>query len=641
VIVSGKVIGHQYEILDRISEGGMSTVFTARRLVDGQIIALKILREQYATDIEFVERFQREAKAVSELTHPHMVRVYDSGNDGDVHYIAMEYIEGANLKELLRTRGRLEPEAAIGIVAQVCEALEFAHDHGIVHRDIKPQNILLTHDGQVKVTDFGIARAASAATITQTGTVLGSVQYLSPEQARGAIVGRAADIYGLGVVLYEMVTGQLPFAGDSPVAIAIKHIHQMPPRPRALVPILPARLEGIILHAIAKSPYDRYRSAGEFRSDLLGQSELWMSAPAAPSDDEAPTLVLPPGSTLRPRLAELTQDRQISPAYLVVILAVVFVGVLAGGWRAFSRYLSVPEVTVPNIVGKSLAEAQQVVGTLHLSLQTTEVYSSSQPAGTVLTQDQAPGKTVKEGRVISVEVSAGPEVVTVPDVQRRSLTEAQLLIEQSRLRIGELRESYDEHLQGGFILSQDPQPGAKVARERTINLVVSKGPQRIELPQLVGRSLQDVRRILQDLGVTLQEVRTLTLPDREPGTVVEQSPPAGTKIRPQDPVVVTVSVRPGEETKPPPSPVVTATPQQPPPQQPGGDRTKVTRIRLVVPEGDPDQRVRIVVIDEQGARTVYDKRVAPGRRIEEVVHSQGYTIIQVYIQGRMIQEIRP
>src|SRR5574341_1376933 len=192
----------------------MATVYTARRIDDGSIVALKVLREQYASDAEFVERFQREAKAVSELVHPHMVRIYDSGLDGAVHYIAMEYVEGANLKEYIRREGGLAPERALQIAAQVCDALEFAHGHGIVHRDIKPQNVLLTTDGQVKVTDFGIARALSSATITQTGTVLGSVQYLSPEQARGGAVGRPADLYSLGVVLYEMVTGELPFDGE-------------------------------------------------------------------------------------------------------------------------------------------------------------------------------------------------------------------------------------------------------------------------------------------------------------------------------------------------------------------------------------------------------------------------------------------
>ncbi len=639
MIASGNIIAHRYEILDRISEGGMATVFTARRLPDGQTIALKVLRDQYATDIQFVERFQREAKAVSELSHPHMVRVYDSGNDNGVHYIAMEYIAGENLKELLRARGRFEPEEAIGITAQVCEALEFAHSHGIVHRDIKPQNILLTRDGQVKVTDFGIAWAASAATITQTGTVLGSVQYLAPEQARGAIVGRAADIYALGVVLYELVTGHLPFDGDSPVAIAIKHIHQTPPPPRALVPLLPGRVEAIILRAMAKSPYDRYRSAGELRSDLLGESELWRRAPALPPvpfDDEAPTVVLQPEGRLRPHLREIAKERQVSPTIFAGALLVVFIGVLLGGWRALTGYLTVPEVTVPNIVGRPLTEAQQVARGLRLPLEVTEVFSGTAPAGIVISQDQAPGKLVKVGRLIGVEVSIGPEVVTVPDVQRRSLTEAQLLIDQARLRTGELREAYEERLQSGFIISQDPQPGAKVPRDRAINLVVSKGPQRIELPQLVGRSLQDVRKILQDLGVTLQAVRTIASSDQSAGTVVDQTPAAGTKIRSQDPVVVTVSVRPGEESKPPPTAVVTAEPR--PSAQ---AHTKLTRVRLVVPEGEPEQRVRIVVVDELGARTVYEKSLAPGSRVDEVIRSQGYTIIQVYLQNRLVQEIRP
>jgi serine/threonine-protein kinase len=636
VIATGTIIAHRYEILERISEGGMATVFRGRRLPDGQTVALKVLRDQFATDLEFVERFQREAKAVSELTHPRMVHVYDSGNDGTVHYIAMEYVEGENLKELLRDRGRLEPEEAISIVAQVCEVLEFAHSHGIVHRDIKPQNILVTHDGQVKVTDFGIARAASAATITQAGTVLGSVQYLAPEQARGAIVGRAADIYAMGVVLYELVTGALPFAGDSPVAIAIKHIHQSPPRPRALVPMLPARLEAIILRAMAKSPYDRYRSAGALRSDLLGETDLWRSSPVAAAGDDAPTRILKPDTRFSSRARPLAQDQLVSPSVVAGVLIVVFVGVVFGGWRALGRYLAVPEVTVPNIVGKTVPDAQRIVGPLRLSLQVTEVFSGTVPLGTIVSQDQAEGRLVKVGRVIGVEVSIGPEVVIVPDVQRRSLIEAQLMIDQARLRVGELREAFEETLQSGFILSQDPQPGAKVPRDRTVNLVVSKGPQRIELPQLVGRSLEEARKILQDLGVTLQEVRTRPMADQDAGVVVEQTPLAGTRIRAQDPVVVTVSVKPGEESKPPSTAVVTAVPK-PSPQA----HSKVTRVRLVVPEGDRQQRVKIVVIDEQGPHTVYEKDLAPGTRLDEVVRSQGYTIIQVYVQSRLVQEIRP
>ncbi len=612
----------------------MATVFTARRLVDGQTIALKVLREQYASDVEFVERFQREAKAVSELTHPHMVRVYDSGQDGVIHYIAMEYVEGENLKEFIRRRGRLGPEQAADIASQVCDALEFAHTHGIVHRDIKPQNILLTREGQVKVTDFGIARAASAATITQTGTVLGSVQYISPEQARGTMVGRSADIYALGVVVYEMVTGQLPFDGESPIAIAIKHIHQAPSRPRALVPVLPTRLEGIILRAMSKSPYERYRSAADLRSDLLGETDFWKEPPAAPTSEEAPTVVLRPEAQPSPAIP--SRERRVSGPLIVGALLVVLVGAVAGGWRAFSRYLTVPEVDVPDVVGKTLTEAQQQLEALQLSLQVTEAHSGTVPVGLIVAQDQPPGKPVKLGRVIGVVVSLGPEIVTVPNVQRRSFTEAQLLIDQARLRVGELREAYDEQVHGGFIISQDPQPGAKVERDRAINLVVSKGPQRITVPQLVGRPLQDVRKLLEDLGVTLQEVRTVPMAERDPGIVIDQIPAPGTKIRPQDAVVVTVSVRPGEELKPPPTAVVTAERQQP-----AGSHEKLTRVRLVVPEGDPEQEIKIVVVDEQGVRTVYQSALAPGRRTEVMVRSRGYTIIQVFVQNRLVQEIRP
>ncbi|HLQ63165.1 MAG TPA: protein kinase, partial [bacterium] len=340
MIATGQIVAGQYEILHRISEGGMSTVYAARRRGDGTIVALKILREQYSTDGDFVERFEREAKAVSELVHPHMVRVFDSGRDGPVHYIAMEYVEGANLKEYIRREGRLAPERALQIAAQVADALEFAHSHGIVHRDIKPQNILLTPDAQVKVTDFGIARALSSVTITQAGTVLGSVQYLSPEQARGGAVSRSADLYALGAVLFEMVTGQLPFDGDTPIAIALAHIHKTPPAPSSLVSGLPDRVEGIILRAMMKSPTDRYRSAGEMRGDLLGETDLWRVRPPHRVIEETPATMVLPGAALEE--AQAPPTRQSLGVTAGVVFGMLVIG-LYGGWQAFSRYLAVPE----------------------------------------------------------------------------------------------------------------------------------------------------------------------------------------------------------------------------------------------------------------------------------------------------------
>ncbi len=634
MIVSGHVIAQRYEILDRISEGGMATVYTARRTGDGSVVALKVLREQYASDAEFVERFEREAKAVSELVHPHMVRVYDSGRDGAVHYIAMEYVEGANLKEYIRREGRLAPERALQIAAQVCDALEFAHGHRIVHRDIKPQNILLTTDGQVKVTDFGIARALSSATITQTGTVLGSVQYLSPEQARGAAVGRSADLYAVGVVLYEMVTGELPFDGESPIAIALSHVHKTPPAPSALVPGLPERVEGIILRALMKSPTDRYRSAGEMRADLVGETDLWRVPPPHRFIDETPpTMVLPGGAIEEPEVPITPRSLTLTAA---VVLGVVVVG-LWGGWRAFSAYLAVPEVTVPNFVDQPLDNAQRIAESAHLTLQVSDqVYSADAPPNTVVSQDQPAGKVVKQGRMINVAVSLGAEIVIVPDVERRSLLEARLLIDQARLRIGDLRETFDEQVKGGFVIEQDPQPGARVERGRGINLVVSKGPQRLDMPNLVGRPLADARRLLQDMGVTLSEVRSTTATDMAPGIVVEQSPRPGVRIRATDAVSVTVTVRPGEESAPPATPLVTAQSQPAP-----SPDEKLTSVQLIVPAGEATQEVKIVVVDEAGVRTVLRKMLPPGTRINESIRTRGYTIIQVYIQGRLVQEIRP
>ncbi|HEU5300535.1 MAG TPA: PASTA domain-containing protein [bacterium] len=630
MIAPGSVVAGRYEILDRISEGGMATVFRARRVADGEIVALKILREQFASDLEFITRFEREAKAVSELVHPHMVRVYDSGAEGAVHFIAMEYVQGENLKEFIRRHGRVDPARALEIAAQVCDALEYAHAHGIVHRDIKPQNILLTSEERVKVTDFGIARAMSSATITHTGTVLGSVQYLSPEQARGTAVGPSTDIYSLGVVLYEMVTGMLPFEGDSPIATALAHINQAPPAPRTLVPSLPVRVEGITLFALAKAPSRRYRSPGEMRGDLRGETELWSRvAPHTFMEQTSPTLVLPAA----------TERRRPRPprAVTIAVTTLILLGGVWGGWRAFSSYLFVPEVEVPNFVGRPLTMAQRVAATAGVTLAVRErVFSTTVPAEAIISQDQPAGKSVKRGRVVSIVVSLGPEIITVPDVQRRSLIEARLLIEQARLSIGELREQYDEEVRGGFVITQDPQPGARVERGRPLNLVVSKGPQRVEMPPLVGRPLRDARRILEELGITLSEVRTSPTTDLEPGIVVDQTPGAGTRLRPTDRVTVVVTVRPGEESTPPPTPVVTAQPQTP---QRGDE--KLTRVQLIVPAGEAAQAVRIVVIDEQGMRTVVERTLGPGARVIETIRTRGYTIIQVYVQNRLVQEIRP
>lgn len=630
----GRLLGGRYEILDPISEGGMAHVYRGRRVDDGRAVAIKILRDQYAHNAEFVARFEREAQAVAQLSHPRMVQIFDHGRDGDVHFIVMEFVEGEDLKTFLRRAGALDEAQARQIAAQVCEVLEYAHGMGIVHRDIKPQNILITPGGDVKVTDFGIARALAATTITETGTVLGSVQYLSPEQARGLGVGRSADLYSLGVVLYEAVTGGLPFDGDAPITIALRHVHEAPPIPRRNGSRLSREMEGIILKALAKDPDHRYRSAREMREDLLGTTSLWR---LPPPEAESTAVIRRPAAQEERRLRPRPGRPVVPMLAAAAALLAVFVGI-AVGWRALNGYLNVPEVIVPDFTGRSLEEAQNLARRDHLSVQVVEQRTSSaRPAGMVVDQDPPAGRSVKINRIIALVTSLGPEMLAVPDVRARSLEEARFTIEQARLTIGELREAFDQTVPSGFILLQDPAPGASVEHGTAVNLTVSRGQQVIALPNLVGRSLDQVRAMLAVLGVTLRSVDRAPRDDVPPGQVVAMTPPAGTQIRHGDAVGVTIAVRRGSVNSPPPQPIVTSTPPSPPS---ASDRRRVD-ITLVIPAGPPRQMVKIVVIDQQGVHVAYQGTHSPGENLDKQVTGQGYTIVQVYLEGRLIQEIHP
>lgn len=661
----GAVIAGRYEVAERIAEGGMSTVYRARRLDDGAVVALKVLRGEYAADHEFIERFAREARAAEALAHQNIVRVLESGQDGDTYFIAMEYVDGPDLKAYLRRVGRLEPADAERIALQVCEALEYAHRQGIIHRDVKPENILLAPDGSVKVADFGIARALATSTITQPGTVIGTVHYLSPEQARGASVGRGSDIYALGVVLFEMLTGRLPFAGDSPIAIALKHLHESPPAPRSIEPSIPLRLEGIIQKAMAKPSQDRYGSAREMAGDLEGKTELWKETAAT---DEGTTRRFAITGEVAPRHRPRGAALRIAAAVLVLAA----LGAWAG-WQAVSGYLNVPEVEMPDLVGRTLPQAELISQQAGLTIAVTErAYSSTVSQDIVLSQDQPPGKRVKRGRSVGVVLSLGAQLVTVPDLVRRTLQEAQLALEGAGLQAGTLQEGYDEIAKAGTVIRQDPPAGSRVPLDTPVLLVISRGPAQVEMPSLVGRTLADARQLLEERGLVITHIRTVATTAAEPGTVLEQSPPAATPLRPGTvQIILTVSARPGEESAPPRAPVITAEPQivepqrpptptpgprvQPAPTPTSGPRVlpspqpspsaspglaRRTRVQVVVPEGGM-QEVRIVVIDETGVRTAYQAPHSPGDRVDQTVRSQGYTIIQIYVDGRLVQEIRP
>ena len=630
----GRIVGGRYEITAPLGEGGMARVFRARRLADGRLVAVKVLREQYAHDKELVARFEREAQAVARLSHPRMVQVLDSGRDGDVHFIVMEFVPGEDLKTLLRRLGSLTEARAREVGAQVCEALAYAHERGIIHRDIKPQNILLPPGGQLKVTDFGIASAPASSEITATGTVLGSVQYLSPEQARGLPVGRSADLYSLGVVLYEAVTGVLPFDGNSPITIALKHVRESPPVPRGQGQSISREMERIILKALAKNPFDRYRSAEELREDLTGATAHWRNTPSPDTPEVAAgTRRVRPGEGKRPGGLGL-----LAPALGGIVALVAVVLGLSFSWQSLKSYLNVPEVTVPDFIGRSFPGAQSLAQQDHLSVQVVQQsYSRTVPAGFILGQDQPVGKVVKINRTIGLTTSLGPEMVTVPDVRRRPLADARFIIEQSRLALGEVHGAYSDSVSPGLIINQDPAPGASLERGTAVYLSVSKGPETVILPDLVGRSLDDARRALSQLGVTIREVTQVTRPDLPPGQVVETTPAARAAIKHGDGVTLAVTAAaPG--AGPPAQPAANGPP--PPPTSADTNKRQV-RVNVIVPQGPPQQIVKIVVVDQQGAHVLYQKAHAPGDAIDTVVAGSGYTIVQIYVDNRLIQEIRP
>ncbi len=658
-VAAGTILAGKYELVEPVGQGGMATVFRARRLTDGAVVAVKVLHEHYAHDREFVERFQREARAASQLRHPNIVPVLESGSDRGIHYIVMEFVEGTDLKTLLRRVGRLKPEEAVRIAVEVCKALAYAHARGIIHRDIKPQNILVTSDGAVKVTDFGIARAATSATITETGTVLGSVHYLAPEQALANPVGPATDLYALGVVLYELLTGRLPFDGDSPIAIALRHVHDPPPPPRIFDPNIPPRLEGIVLRALAKSPLHRYRSAEEMRLDLEGQTETWRELPTV--------AIVPPQPTVPLRPAPRRRRRRSSPVAVALMLLLVAFGAGAGAWQAIRGYFAVKEVAVPDLRGRPVQEAERILTELGLRIAVLRrEYSDQYPENTVMDQDPPAGQRVREGRVVSVVISRGPELVPVPSVIGRSLYEARFLIGQARLRLGTVTEEFHERIPRGSVISQDPPAGTRVSRGSPVSLVVSKGPEPIPAPNLVGLSLQEARALLHQLGIALGEVRYAPRGDAPAGTVVEQTPRPGAMMLRTDRVDVLVATTPIPSPQSSPSPAVTPSPPPTPsPEpletplpaetpQPGGlvpapveatvkrEAGGVRRVRVVVtvPPGEP-REVRIVAIDQRGVQEVYRRKHPPLDRLVRWLELHGYAIVQVYLDGQFVEEFRP
>jgi eukaryotic-like serine/threonine-protein kinase len=573
VAVSDTLIGTlfdgRYQVVRKLGAGGMANVYLAEDQELGRRVAIKILNDRHANDEQFVERFRREAKNAAALSHPNIVSIYDRGEAEGTYYIAMEYLEGRSLKELVISRGPAPVNVAVEYAKQILSALRFAHRHGIVHRDIKPHNVLVDSDGRVKVTDFGIARAGTSQ-MTEAGSIVGTAQYLSPEQARGTGVDQRSDLYSLGVVLYELLTGTLPFNGDTPVEIAMKHLSQTPEPPSAKRPDIPRALDLVVMRALAKDPDDRYQSAEEMEADLdrvargvavspetEESATQIMRAPVGPYAPTAATMITPPRRGAQPPipplppsvyydLEEPVHRRPIWPWFAALAFVI---GAGIGGWFLYHQISSIGSGAKAPVglylnMKEALARAKitndgfNPVVNLHSSETTTN--------GLVFRQDPVAGKHLRKGDNVTIWVSTGPPKVAVPTLTDMKSTDAVAALTQLKLKPDEHPVPSDKP--AGTVTAQDPLPGTKVPEGSKVRINVSKGPTPVNVPDVRGQPLPSASSMLQGLGF---KVTTTFVNSSQPqSTVIDQTPAGGNSAAKGSAINLTVSNGPTTQQVP-------------------------------------------------------------------------------------------
>jgi serine/threonine protein kinase len=622
--MSSRILAGRYELLEKIGDGGMAVVYKARCRLLNRFVAIKILKPEFTKDLKFIENFRRESQSAASLSHPNIVNIYDVGKEGNIHYIVMELIEGQVLSDMIKNEGPMEFHRAVDIVKQIALALGIAHKNHIIHRDVKPHNILITEEGTAKITDFGIAKAVNSGTIVgNTGTIMGSVHYFSPEQARGGYVDEKSDIYSLGIVLYELITGRVPFDADNPVAVALMHMNDEMVPPSQLVPGIPAALEDIILKATNKYQVNRFKSANEMYDALNNMDLDTVTSGTRSSIDFGATRVMnainsnSAGTAFAATKEDTSGDmRKKEKAkkrvkinkikVLAIILALICaIPVSHLILSVAQNFGAAKEVIVPSLAGKTVEQATVELNKLKLKLEVGDKVSSSKYSeGEIVSQNPDSEMSVKEGYTITVNVSKGKvEQGTVPDVVNKSFASAKYLIESYGYVVGDVTPENNE-LPKDVVINQTPEAGTEAKPGSKIDLVVSQGKavEQVPMPELRGKNIEAAKSELLKAGLTISSVGQEMSTAYETNTVMWQQYDAGTMVDKGSGVNLKISTG----------------------NQPAGSKA----IALTVDFSKANNEVfymTVIISDESGVRTLINK--------EQKIKSDGSQILSLTGDG--------
>lgn len=558
--LKGRLLGNRYEIIEKIGSGGMATVYKAKCHVLNRYVAIKILRDEFTTDEEFIKRFEVEAQSAASITHPNIVSVYDVGADGNLYYIVMELIKGKTLKEIIvEEKGPLPWKWSVNIAGQIASALETAHKNHIIHRDIKPHNIIITEDGVAKVTDFGIAKAVSNSTITAFGTTIGSVHYFSPEHARGGYTDEKSDLYSLGVVMYEMLTGKVPFDADTPVSVALKHMQEEPTPPIEVNPNIPSAVNDIIMKALRKDTNLRYQNAtamlldlkralkepnGDFvdnndyqndfptqRISTIGMEEESRKQKSTNKNGKKPN-----------KFAEfIKKHKALSIIVGLILLFVISMALTIG----ISNATRPKDVDIPNLAGKTVDEAKEILKQSKLNyIEEDQEYNTEVPEGQIISQNPpyVEGRKIKENTDIKVVVSKGTETTTVPKLKGLTKDEAEEAADDAKIKL-DFQEETSKTVEAGVIIKQEKSEGEKVNAGDTVKVYISIGTgiKQVKVVSVVGQDEETAKKTLEDLGLVIEKVNYSKDKSQTNGVVLEQSLSANTTVDEGSKITLTVN----------------------------------------------------------------------------------------------------